>query len=156
MVNGNKRLADGRGRGQVEEGRKSSVEGAPDAQGEAGRPEQRGVEGGGPPPATTYQGFVHAGERALPSMEEGTDLQGFTPARAHLSLWEVYGELPYHNGGTHLAEGVPDNATWQSRWRWLDAQSYSWYSMPPGKVGHRFTAVLAAEWRGVLDWKWSS
>ena len=28
--------------------------------------------------------------------------------------------------------------------------------MLPGKVGRRFTAVLAEEWRGVLDWKFNS
>ena len=28
--------------------------------------------------------------------------------------------------------------------------------MPPGKVGHRFTALLATEWQGVIDWKWNS
>ena len=27
--------------------------------------------------------------------------------------------------------------------------------MPPDKVGRQFTAVLAIEWRGVLDWKWN-
>ena len=27
--------------------------------------------------------------------------------------------------------------------------------MQPGKVGRRFTAVLDAEWRGVLDRKWN-
>ena len=35
-------------------------------------------------------------------------------------------------------------------------QSAIWYSTPPGKFGCRFTAVLAAEWRGVLDQKWNS
>ena len=28
--------------------------------------------------------------------------------------------------------------------------------MPSGAVRRRFTEILAAEWRGVLDWSWSS
>ena len=28
--------------------------------------------------------------------------------------------------------------------------------MPPGTVGHRFIAVLAADWRGLIDRKWNS
>ena len=42
---------------------------------------------------------------AAPSTEEVEDRQGFTPARAHLSLQEVYGELPPHSDGMHLAGG---------------------------------------------------
>ena len=41
------------------------------------------------------------------SIEEGADLQGFTTARAHLSLQEIYGEFPNHNNKAHLAGGVP-------------------------------------------------
>ena len=80
-----------------------------------------------------------------PSTEEGADLQGFTPDRAHLSVQEVYGDFPHHNGSTHLAGGVPDDAIWKSSWRRLAAKSASWYFTPPGKVGRRFTGVLAAE-----------
>ena len=89
-------------------------------------------------------------------MDEGTDLQGFTHARAHLSLCEFYGDFPHHNYGTHLARGFPDDAVWKSCWVRLAAQSASWYSTPPGKVGRRFTAVLAVKWQVVLDWKWNS
>ena len=89
-------------------------------------------------------------------MEEGGDLQGFTHVRAHLSLWEVYGDFLHHNNGTDLSGGDPDNTTWKIHWRRLYVQSTSWYSTPPGKVGSWFTAVLAAEWRGVIDWKWNS
>ena len=28
--------------------------------------------------------------------------------------------------------------------------------MPPDEVGHRFTVVLAADWRGVINCKWNS
>ena len=31
-----------------------------------------------------------------------------------------------------------------------------WYSTPSGAVGRRFTAILAAEWRGVLNRSWNS
>ena len=44
-------------------------------------------------------------------MEEGADLQGFPPARSHLSLREVYGEFPHHTNGTYLKGGVLDDAT---------------------------------------------
>ena len=100
---------------------------------------------GGPPTAPTQHRFVRARGGASYSMEEDADLQGSTPARAHLSLWELYGELPHHNDGTRLAGGVPDDAIWKSSWRRLAAKSASWYFTPPGKVGRRFTGVLAAE-----------
>ena len=76
--------------------------------------------------------------------------------RDHLSLRGVYVESPHHNDGAHLEGGVPDDAMWKSRWRRLAAQSSSWYSTPPSKVGRRITAVHSAEWRGVIDRKWNS
>ena len=87
-------------------------------------------------------------------MEEGVDLQGFTPARAHLSLQEVYGEFPHHNNGTKMSGIVPDDATWKSCWRRLAVQSTIWYSKHPGKVGFRFTTVLDVELQGVLKWNY--
>ena len=133
------------GRAQEEEDRRASAEGAPDAPGEAGRLEQRGEGGGEPPLDATQQGYVRARGGASPSTEEGADLQGFTPAREHLLFQEVYGDFPNHNDGTHLSGGVPENATRKICWRRLAAQSDSYYSTTPGKVGGRFTAVLAAE-----------
>ena len=35
-------------------------------------------------------------------------------------------------------------------------QLASWYAAPYGKVGHRFMAILAAEWRGVFRRSWNS
>ena len=32
----------------------------------------------------------------------------------------------------------------------------SWYAKPSGAVGRRFTAILAAEWQGVLAQNWNS
>ena len=52
--------------------------------------------------------------------------------------------------------GIADDAAWQRRWRRLAAQSASWYSTPSGAVGCHFTAILAAEWRGVISRSWNS
>ena len=49
-----------------------------------------------------------------------------------------------------------DSYTWQRRWRRLAAQSASWYATPSGAMGSRFTEILAAEWRGVLNRSWNS
>ena len=88
--------------------------------------------------------------------EENADLLGFTPERAHLLLQGVYGEFPHHNNGSHLDGGIADDAAWQRRWRRLAVHSASWYTTPSGAVGRRFTAILAAEWRGVLSLSWNS
>ena len=92
----------------------------------------------------------------LPPPEENVDLPYFTPKRAHLLLQEIYGDIPHHNEGWHLDRGVVDNAIWHRRWRRLAAQPSSWYATPSGAVGRRFTAILAAEWRGVLSRSWNS
>ena len=57
--------------------------------------------------------FTSEGGRP-PPRKKGADLKGFTPARAHLSLQRVYGYLPHHNDGEHLAGGVLDGATSKS------------------------------------------
>ena len=81
--------------------------------------------GGGPSTPTTQQGFVRTRGGAAPSTEEGAYLQGFTPARAHLLLREVYGYFLHHNYGTHLTGVVPDDAIWKSRLRRQAVQSDS-------------------------------
>ena len=81
----------------------------------------------------------------MPPPEENADIQGFTPECAHLLLQGVYGDFPYHNDGSQLGEGIADDSAWQRRWRWLAAQSISWYATPSEAVGRRFTAILAAE-----------
>ena len=88
--------------------------------------------------------------------EENADLLGFTLERAHLFLQGVYGDFPHHNNASHLDGGIADDAAWQRRWRRLAAQSASWYATPSGAVGRRSTAILAAEWRGVLSRSWNS
>ena len=66
-------------------------------------------------------------------------------------LQEVYGDFPHQNDGSHLDGGVVDDALWQRRWLSLSAQLASWYTTPTGAVGHRFMAILALEWQGVID-----
>ena len=82
------------------------------------------------------------------------DLTDFAPDRAHLLLWEVHGDFPRHNDGTHLTGGFTNDAVWKSCWRRIAAQSASWYSTHPGKVGRRFTDAMDVEWWGILDQKW--
>ena len=79
--------------------------------------------------------------------EEGRGMDGET----HLLLQVVYGDFPHHNNRLHLDGGIADDAAWQRRWRRLAAQSVSWYAMTSGAMGRRFTAILAVEWRGVLN-----
>ena len=75
-------------------------------------------------------------------LEENADLPGLTPKR---------GDFPYHIDSSHLDGRIVDDAAWQRRWRRIPAQSGSWYATPSGAVGCCFTAILAAEWRGVLN-----
>ena len=70
-------------------------------------------------------------------------------------MHEFYGDSLHHNDGENLTGGVPNDASWKIHWRWLAAQSDSWYSTPPGKVVIWFTEVLDVEWRGVLDQEWN-
>ena len=83
----------------------------------------------------------------MPPQEEGMDLPDVSPARVHLLLQGVYGDLSHHNYGLHLYRGDRDDAVWQCCWFWLAAQFSRWYARPPGEVGRRFTEVLAVEWR---------
>ena len=105
VVNPDKRLAGGRGgqathRGTAQgESRRSSTEGAQESPREAGCLTQGGG-GGGPPPDAPHNGFVRNRGGTAPSNEEGADLQDFTPARAHLLLWEAYGALTTTMGHT--------------------------------------------------------
>ena len=88
--------------------------------------------------------------------EENANLPGFTLGSAHLLLQGVYGDFPHHNDGSHLDGIIADDAAWKRRWRQLVAQSEIWYATPSGAVGRRFTAILAAEWRGGISRSWNS
>ena len=71
-------------------------------------------------------------------------------------LQGVYRDFPHHNNGEYLDGGIADDSACQRRWRRIAAQSESWYDTPSGAVGRRFTAILAAEWRGILSRSWNS
>ena len=130
VVNDYTRSADGRGGGGAPGGSRWGKSRNParkahrTTQGRRGARNSRGG-GGGSPTDTTQQGLVRARMGAAPSTEEGVDLPGLTPVRGHLPLQEVYGDFHRHNDGMHLAGRVPDDSVWQSRWRWLAAQSAS-------------------------------
>ena len=49
-----------------------------------------------------------------------------------------------------------DNAIWKRCWLRLAVKLSIWYAMPSGLAGARFTAILAAEWRGLLRRTWNS
>ena len=102
------------------------------------------------------QSRSHAWGGMPPPPEENSDLLIFHPERVHLLLQGVYGYFLHHNDGSHLDGGLADTAAWQRRWRRLAVKSTSWYATPSGAVGHRFMAILAAEWRGVLSRSWNS
>ena len=98
----------------------------------------------------------HAWGGVPPPPEENADLPVFAPESAHLLLQGVYGDFPHHNDGSHLDMRIADDAAWQQSWRQLADQSVSWYAMPSGAVGRRFTAILDAEWPVVLIRSWNS
>ena len=74
----------------------------------------------------------------------------------HLLLQGVYGDFLHHNDGLHLDGVIADDAAWQRRLRRLAAQSAIWYATPSWEIGPRLTAILAAEWRGVISRIWNS
>ena len=66
----------------------------------------------------------------VPPLEKNADQTDFTPERAYLLMEGVYGDFPYHNDGSYLYREVADDTLWQRRWRWIAAQSASWYAIP--------------------------
>ena len=88
--------------------------------------------------------------------EDNTDLPYFTPERAHLLLKGIYRYYSHHKDGSHLDGRVTDHAIWKLCWRRRAVQLATWYATPSGAVGRRFTAILAAEWRGFLGRSWNS
>ena len=92
----------------------------------------------------------------MPPPEENADLPGFTLERSHLFFQGVYGDFLHHKNGDHLDGVIADDAVWQCPWSRLADQSASWYTTPSRVAGHRFTEILATEWRGVLNRSWNS
>ena len=80
--------------------------------------------GGGSPSAKTQQGNVCAGGgRTLHGGRRGN--AGLCPYEGAPFFQEVYGDFPHHSEGTNKRGGIPDDATWQSCWRRIAAQSAS-------------------------------
>ena len=75
-------------------------------------------------------------------------MPGFAPECAHLLFLGVYGYFLHHNKKLHLDGAVPDESIWQRCWRRLAAPLASWYAMPSGTVGHRFTAYWLRNSKG--------
>ena len=116
--------------------------------------EEEGDRNGETPGGAPLEAIHKGGD--MPPPEEDANLPGFTPERAHLFFQGVYGDFPHHNDGSHLDGGIADNAVWQHYWRRLAAMSASWYATPSGAVVRRFTAILTAEWWGILSRSWNS
>eukprot|EP00957_Ditylum_brightwellii_P023109 1743243-Ditylum_brightwellii.AAC.1 len=95
-------------------------------------------------------------EGEQPQAEEGTDLPGFADAPADVKLWQVFGDTIHHNDGTHMDGGVPNDVTWQRRWRKIISRPTNWYNVPSGPVGRRFATILTVEFAGVRDQHWNS
>ena len=124
-----------------------------EAEEEEERHEEEGDRDGETPRGTPVKVTCVGGD--APPPEENSDLPEFHPERAHLLLQGVYGDFLHHNNGSHRERGIADEAAWQRLWRRLAAQSASWYATPSGAEGRQFTAILAAEWRGVINSSWN-
>jgi hypothetical protein len=94
-------------------------------------------------------------ERPVLRKEPGADRPGFEPGPANKLLDTVYGDWPHANDGRHLDGGVEGDATWLRRWRRIVDLPTTHYSVPKGKVGRRFLAKLASEFRGILTRTWN-
>ena len=127
-----RRNRKGRPRGPIKRGGKS------------GRERRRRAPEGG-----TCRNCLQGGRGSSP--EENEDLPDFSPERAHLLLQGVYAYFLHHNNRLHLDGRVLYDAVWKRRWRRLAAQLDIWYATPSGAVERQFTAILAAEFQGVLN-----
>jgi hypothetical protein len=107
-------------------------------------------------PNDNTRGPQAAEERPVLRKEPGADGPGFEPGPADKLLDTVYGDWPHANDGRHLDGGVEGDATWQRRWRRIVDLPTTHYSVPKGKVGRRFLAKLASEFRGIRACTWNS
>ena len=92
----------------------------------------------------------------MPAPEDNAYLPDFTPETVHLLLRGAYGDYPHHNDGLHLDRRIADAVIWQRHCRQIAAQSDNCYSTPSSAVLRFFTAILSAEWRGVIGRTWNS
>jgi hypothetical protein len=86
----------------------------------------------------------------------GADLPGFHLTQADRRLDAVFGDHPHHNDGRHLDGDIPQDLRWQRFWRRLAYISPTHYAAPKGRVGRRFVATLAREFKGVQARQWNS
>ena len=76
---------------------------------------------------------------------------GYTPTPEDLHLQEVYGDWVHANPGTHLDDGIGNNAAWLALWHDLAVLPSRRYEAPSGRVGRRFVMTLGKELWGVRD-----
>jgi hypothetical protein len=88
--------------------------------------------------------------------EEGADSPEYVATEADRRLDSVYGDHPHQNDGRHLNGGVADDPFWQARWKRVAGLPQSHYSVPSGRVGRRFLAMLTREFKGVRQREWNS
>jgi hypothetical protein len=88
--------------------------------------------------------------------DPGADLPGYETSRADRLLDTVYGDHPHANDGCHLDGSIPSDRSWQRRWKRIAQISPTHYDVPKGKVGRRFVATLAREFRGARERSWNS
>jgi hypothetical protein len=86
----------------------------------------------------------------------GADLPGYTASRADSLLDSIYGDHPHANDGCHLDGSIPSNCSWQRCWMRMAQVSPTHYDVPKSKVGRRFVATLAHEFRGAREHPWNS
>ena len=82
-----------------------------------------------------------------------SDLPGYQTTDVDQKLYEVYGDYIHQNDGTHLDGGIENNDEWAEQWRRLVSLPQKTYDVPKGKVGRKFTTLLAVELNNVLDRK---
>ena len=66
-----------------------------------------------------------------------------------------YEDHPQHIDGSNMDRGIAYDDAWQHYYIRLALQLARWYTTPQVEVLRKFMALLAAEWRGILDWTWN-
>ena len=84
---------------------------------------------------------------------QNPDLPGYQTTEIDQKLYEVYGDNIHQNNGTNLDGGFEDAEEWAAQWRCLVSLPKKSCDGPKGKVGQKFTTLLAVEVNDVLDRK---
>ena len=89
--------------------------------------------------------------------DEGVDLPGYLVTEANRSLMEVaLGDHVHDNDGTRLQGGFANDTVWQHCWRRMAQIATRRCQVPADRVGRRFFAILATEFRSVRNHLWNS